>query len=119
MSVLKGVKDKVWQSCTAELPTDKAKNLFVNFEVLFSKLPKAEYQALIDRCDGKDGRPTLADVLPEHMHDWKLKGEGGVDVPFDDDHIEMVFADLDYSNAVVEGFVELHVRKWKELTRKN
>lgn len=119
MSILKGAKKQVWKSCTAELPTDKTKNLFVHFSVLFEKLSKSDYKALIKDNDGKNGRPELADVLPKYIKDWKLKGEDDVEVPFTEEYIEEVFEDMDYFKGILDGFIEVHVRNYQELVRKN
>lgn len=119
MSILKGAKNEIWQTCTAELPTDKSKNLIVNFEVLFNRLKKSDYQALLEDYDGKNGRLPLSDGVRQHVKNWKLKGEENVEVPFTEEYLDEVFEDIDYTNAIINGFMEVHIRKFKELTRKN
>lgn len=118
-SIFKGVKNKIWVQCQADLPTDKIKDNIEHFSVLISKLKDSEYKALLERV--KDDRTTIEHEISKIMHDWKVKGPDDENVDFNPENVEQFFEEGPYKVGLVEAFYELHIGKktYKRLLEKN
>lgn len=119
MSLLKGVKNEVWQNITSKIPSD-GKDTIVNYKIKYKKLKRTEYETFMERHNGKNGNPKLEDGLPEMIVDWKMPGPDGNDVPFSKETlVNEAFEESYYLAPIADGFIGLHNQAWKEFKAKN
>ena len=107
---LKGVKNELWLKCHAAIRQDEGKPIDVNFRVKFRKPSMREvkdmqqnFQEAIVSFDVD----TMIDLLSDYILDWDMPGNDGNTVEFREENLELALDDIDYFNAICNGFADL------------
>jgi len=105
VSVLKGVKNEVLVTVTAELLGDFGKKTKVTFKVRYRKLNHTDAQTLLDRLKGEE--VTEEEVLRANVLGWSdLVGNDDQNVPFSDEAFAEMLEAQGYRRALVSGFMK-------------
>jgi len=117
----KGVKNEIWVSCQAALPTDKSKDNIEQFRIKFSKLKESDYKAMLERVRDEDNPSDMASELSKLITDWEVQWDDGSAADFTKENLEAIWEEGPYAAGIIEGFMQLQMGKknYKRLYQKN
>ena len=107
---LKGVKNELWVQCKASIRQDDGKSVDVPFKIKYRKPSIREAKGL--QADFHESALSfdidrILELLTEFILDWDMPGNDGNPVEFNEDNLELALEDIDYFNAIVNGFGDL------------
>lgn len=107
---LKGVKNELWLQCVAEVRQDGGKPISVPFKIKFKKPSMREVKEL--QRDFQESLvnfdvDVMIDIIEGFVLDWDMPGNDGNPVEFCEENLEIAMNDIDYFNAIANGFADL------------
>lgn len=107
---LKGVKNELWLKCQASIRQDEGKPIEVPFRVKFRKPSMREVKNM--QRDFQEALVAfdvdrIMDLLEAFILDWDMPGSDGQPVEFCPENLELAMDDIDYFNAIANGFADL------------
>lgn len=107
---LKGVKNELWLSCKAAVRQDDTKPIDVPFKIKFQKPTMRQVKEL--QRDFQESVTSfdidrMIEIIGEFILDWEMPGNDGNPVEFCEENLELALDDIDYFNAIANGFADL------------
>lgn len=105
VSILKGVKDRLWIDTEAKVRQDNGNSITIPFKLQCKKPSTTRVKEL--QVQMRDEDVYDEDLAHEFIVDWKLPGADGTDLEFTEEHLDIVLDEPDYLKAIGQAMLEL------------